>query len=90
MLYAAYGIYSLTLAVGLGFFWTYDRKRSALPKKWLVTHIFLAVLTFIAWTSALSGFTWQKPAKLYRSRSPWSNYLRHEQLRRRYQRDQGP
>ncbi len=81
VLYVAYIMFTVTLVIGLTFFWHFDRTRRALPKRWLITHVILAVITFTFWTTALSGYTWKKPAPVYRSPSPWSDYVRHEHMR---------
>ncbi|SMC02548.1 hypothetical protein SAMN00768000_0646 [Sulfobacillus thermosulfidooxidans DSM 9293] len=84
MLIVTLAMYTVTLVVGLGFFWTFDRQNRRLPSKWLITHVFLAILTFILWTASLSGYSWQKPKPVHPSNSPWSNDRRHQELRRRY------
>lgn len=84
LLLIAYGIYTITLAVGLGLFFVYDWRHKFLPKKLLALHVGLAVATFITFSSALSLYTWHRPSPVYRQQQPLTNFHRQQQLRNRY------
>lgn len=86
MLEVAYGVYCLTFLVGIAFFFRYDLRKQFLPRALLGIHVGLAVFTFIAFTAALSAYTYVRPAPAYRQRQPLSNFHRQQELRRRYHR----
>lgn len=84
MLDIAYGVYWATFLVAIGFFFRYDIRKKFLPRSLLAIHVGLAVLTFIAFTAALSGYTYVRPRPAYPQRQPMINFHRQQELRRRY------
>jgi hypothetical protein len=80
----AYISYVLTFVLGVIFFVRYDLQRKSLPPRLLALHLFLAVMTFIFFTSALAPSL--KPHYSHpqistgRNSSNWLNLERHHHI----------
>jgi hypothetical protein len=80
----AYITYVLTFVLGIIFFIRYDIRKKRLPPRLLALHFFLAVMTFIFFTSALAPqlkahYTHPKVGSGVHS-SNWLNLERHHHM----------
>lgn len=87
LLHWAYFFYLATFLGGLAFFFLFDLRKKALPHAVLGVHITMTVVTFILFTSALSGYVRvpaRQAAPVGRQSAIWNAVQLHRELIKRY------